>query len=358
MGREPPGERAVAHAMFAAFVALAVMAPPAGASRALLGALAVGTWWFAQRGRGSRVIAIGIFVTGWFLSAPIGFIALIVSWTIRRGLVGKGPASSRPVPEPTGRAAETEPRRVPRTPEQVLAEWPANARDVVAAARAKHGDAYVDVVLNDPRRYVRQYAIQEFGRSRETRAVSPLLALLSDQDYLTRRYAPIALAQIGTAEAQAGLFEGFRRAWTAQTRMDAPIDTSEELSALEHEARGLLEIAEALVIVGPPAIDSLMAAVRDGSEEVVTSSCVPLGAVGAVDAVPLMLSRLTDDNNSMRGKVREAIRRIGPRAMPALVESQYGAPIARLVAAQLIRSLQGIPPPGTEELPDLPPAVP
>ena len=108
------------------------------------------------------------------------------------------------------------------------------------------------------------------------------------------------------------------------------------------------------MIVGSAAIAPLMVALRDGSEEVVTSSSVPLGALGAVEAVPLMLKRLTEDNNSMKGQVREAIRRIGPRAMPALVENQQASPAVRLLAAQMLRSLQGIPPPGTEDLPDRP----
>ena len=98
------------------------------------------------------------------------------------------------------------------------------------------------------------------------------------------------------------------------------------MTALIDEARGLHEIAEALVIVGPAAIEPLMVALRDGSEEVVTSSSVPLGALGAVEAVPLMLNRLTETNNSMKGEVREAIRRIGPRAMPALVEGPQALP--------------------------------
>ena len=164
----------------------------------------------------------------------------------------------------------------------------------------------------DPRRYVREYAIEEFGRVRDTRAVRALLALLSDKDYITRRYAPIALAQIGTEEARAGLFEGFRRAWTAQTRMDAPMGSIRHVRrtecARQRRAR-TARIAEALVIAGQPAIEPLMAALRDGSEEVVTWVTVPLGALGAVAAVPLMLDRLTDDNHAMRGHVREAIRR-------------------------------------------------
>ena len=114
------------------------------------------------------------------------------------------------------------------------------------------------------------------------------------------------------------------------------------------------EIAQALVIVGPAAIEPLMGALRDGSEEAMTWSTVPLGALGALEAVPLMLARLTEDNHHLQGQVREAIRRIGPRAMPALVENQQGSPAARLLAAQMLRSLQGIPPPGTEDLPDRP----
>lgn len=77
-------------------------------------------------------------------------------------------------------------------------------------------------------------------------------------------------------------------------------------------------------------------------------------ALGAVEAVPLMLARLTEDNNHLKGQVREAIRRIGPRAMPALVENPQASLVARLLAAQMLRLLQGIPPPGTEDLPDRP----
>ena len=356
MGADRPGERAVVHAVFAAFTALVLIKPPAGASRVLLGALAVAAWGFATRGRGSRLIAMGIVVTSWFAGAWTGWIALILSWTVRRRLFRQpGPTSSPAAPERTDDTAGIQRRRTPRTPAQVLAEWPPNARDVFAAARAEHGDGYVDVVMNDLRPYVRHYAIQEFGRLRETRAVNTLLALLHDEDFYTYHYAPVALARIGTDEAREGLFEGFRRAWTAHTRLSSPIETSEERTALTHEARGFHEIAEALVIVGPAAIGPLMVALRDGSEEVVTSSSPPLGALGAVEAVPLMLNRLTENNNAMKGEVREAIRRIGPRAIPALVENQQASPAARLLAAQMLRSLQGIPPPGTEDPPDPPP---
>ena len=67
-----------------------------------------------------------------------------------------------------------------------------------------------------------------------------------------------------------------------------------------------------------------------------------------------MLNSLTEDNNFLKGQVREAIRRIGPRAIPVLLESQQASPAARLLAAQMLRLLQGIPPPGTEDLPDQP----
>ena len=78
--------------------------------------------------------------------------------------------------------------------------------------------------MNDPRRYVREYAIREFGRVRETRAVNALLARIHDEDFYTYLYAPDALARIGTDEARAGLFEEFRRSWTAQTRLDSLIE--------------------------------------------------------------------------------------------------------------------------------------
>ena len=234
MGADRPGERAVVHAVFAAFTALVLINPPAGASRVLLGALAVGAWGFATRGRGSRLIALGIVVTGWFVGAWTGWIALVLSWTVRHRLFRKPATTSSPSgPERTDHAAGIQRRPTPRTPEQVLAEWPPNARDVFAAARAEHGDGYVEVVMNDPRPYVRHYAIREFGRLRETRAVSALLARLHDEDFYTCHYAPIALARIGTDEAREGLFEEFRRAWTAQTRLKSPIETSEELNCAE-----------------------------------------------------------------------------------------------------------------------------
>ena len=80
--------------------------------------------------------------------------------------------------------------------------------------------------MNDARPYVRHYAIREFGRLRETRAVNALLARLHDEDVYTCHHAPSALARIGTEEAREGLFEEFRRAWTAQTRLKSPIETS------------------------------------------------------------------------------------------------------------------------------------
>jgi hypothetical protein len=276
----------------------------------------------------------------------------------RLDLAGDDGAADRAHPPREPASPAPAPPKTPRTREQILADWPPKARDVLQATRAAHGDGYVGVVVNDPRLYVRQYAIREFGRIRDARAVSALLGLLSDEDYLTRHDAPIALARIGTEEARAGLFEAFRRAWTAQTRLDdttTPVATSEQLDALSHDARGLREIAESMVILGPPAVEPLMAALRSGSEEVVGWSCLPLGALGVAEAVPLMLTRLTEDNNAMTGQVREAIRRIGPRAMPALVDArQNGSPVARLVVLDLIRALQGTSPPTAEGPPDPP----
>ncbi len=96
MSADRPGERAVVHAVFAAFTALVLIKPPAGASRVLLGALAVGAWGFATRGRGSRLIALGIVVMGWFAGAWTGWIALILGWTVRRRLFPKPAATSSP----------------------------------------------------------------------------------------------------------------------------------------------------------------------------------------------------------------------------------------------------------------------
>jgi HEAT repeat protein len=231
---------------------------------------------------------------------------------------------------------------------------------VLAAAEREHGDGYVEAILTDPRKYVRIYAIRELGRRREARAVNALVARLWDEDFLTRLYSARSLAQIGNEDARRNLFDAFRRAWTAQTRYDRRDEsiTPENLDTLSREAAPLRELSESLFLVGPAAVEPLLSALRDGSESAIDWTIVPLGALGAVDAVPLMLDRISEESHGIRTQAREAIFRIGPRALPLLMEREnHGSELARELVHHLIRVFHNRAPEWAEGPPDIDPGV-
>jgi hypothetical protein len=349
-------ERGAVHAVWTAFVLVALVSPPDAAGRLPLAALGVGTWWYAGRGRSSRVLAIAVFLVGWFGGPWSGWIALSVAVVVRRALFGNAgsPAASpaaQPVPTVEGRQQE----KPSRTPEEVIAAWPLNARDVLAATEREHGDGHAEAILRDPRKYVRIYAIGELGRRRDARAVDALAARLWDEDFLTRLYSARALARIGNEDARRRLFDAFTRAWAAQTRYDRRDDSMppEDVETSSREATPLRELSESLFFVGPSAVEPLLAALRDGSDRAMEWTVVPLGALGAIEAVPLMLDRLSGDGHFIRTQVREAIFRIGPRALPLLMEREdKGSEPARALVRHLIRVFQGRPPECAEGPPD------
>ena len=87
-------------------------------------------------------------------------------------------------------------------------------------------------------------AAKELGALKEPRAVGPLSAALQDQDESVANAAALALGQIGDPRAIAPLAAALRR---AATRWNA---------------------AEALVALGAPALESILAALSDGDAQV------------------------------------------------------------------------------------------
>ncbi|MBI3303281.1 MAG: HEAT repeat domain-containing protein [Deltaproteobacteria bacterium] len=142
----------------------------------------------------------------------------------------------------------------------------------------------------------RERAALKLSECREARAVGPLVAALRDGDYSTQRAAADALGAIGDMRAIEPLVTAFKdeRVWWAA--MDA------------------------LVRIGPAAVGSLVAALRDRDENVRGRAAQALGRLRDTRAVDPLMAALKDKDWFVREAAAEALGRIGDvRAVGSLL---------------------------------------
>ncbi len=173
-------------------------------------------------------------------------------------------------------------------------------------------------------RDTRKDAARTLGRIGDARAVEPLVAALRDRDQAIRRSATDALVKIGTPAVDS-LIAAFKdpdvRKYAARAlgRIGDP-RALPPLSVGLKDERGAVRLAaaEGLVHIGAPAVEPLMAALRDGATGVRRNAAEALAMIGEPALEPL-IAAFGDGDQDVRKYAAGALGRIGdPRARRVL----------------------------------------
>ncbi|HHT9120077.1 MAG TPA: HEAT repeat domain-containing protein [Candidatus Hypogeohydataceae bacterium YC41] len=121
--------------------------------------------------------------------------------------------------------------------------------------------------------YVRREAAETLGKSKDSRAVEPLVATLKDkdEDWAVRRKAAEALGKIKDSRAVEPLIDAFRD------------------ERVEREAT--FSLAE----IGKPAVEPLIATLKDGDSHVRQNAAEALGRIKDTSAVEPLIAALKQD---------------------------------------------------------------
>jgi HEAT repeat protein len=137
---------------------------------------------------------------------------------------------------------------------------------------------------------IRTDAAEALGRLGDPQAVEPLLAALGNEhEIAVRRALVVALGDLQDPRA-----------------VDALADLARDDYYFYGEAA-----FRALVAIGPPSFDALVAALGDGGADVRAAAATSLGAIGDHRAVEPLLATLRDSKASTRQGAAEALDRLG-----------------------------------------------
>ena len=175
------------------------------------------------------------------------------------------------------------------------------------------------VALRDEDQGVRVDAAIALGRMGDARAVEPLIAALEDEASIVRLEATLALGTIGDARAV------------------GPLAT-----ALGKEGASANSIGDALAAMGAPAVESLIAALRDERHDRRAASASALGKIGDPRAVEPLIDALEDGADDVSIAAAGALGEIGDaRAVEPLVAGCAAHEAVRRRAAALAAARLG-----------------
>lgn len=230
-------------------------------------------------------------------------------------------------------------------------------RDAASDALAAFGDRTVQPLvrqLNVPNQDVRRAAMRALGHQGE-RAVAPLVALLDASTPAARADAAEALSRIGAGAVPAlvaVLGDAPPQGSRSELQVDGAVDA---LTRIGRPAAAALipiyvnaspaaarQIALVIRSMGPEAIGVLGERLEQPDYPHATAAAALLGEfteTGTAAAAPLVRA-LADPRFEVRWETRRSLRRLGPVAMPALLdELDSPDPHLRWEAAQLLMAL-------------------
>jgi HEAT repeat protein len=185
--------------------------------------------------------------------------------------------------------------------------------------------------LNDPTAAVRLAAIEKLRLRHDARAVEPLIACLADQDPDVRKAATDALGDLNDPRAIEPLIAGLTSDYTEVSQA-----TIAALGKLDHVQVGDRLIAHlqskdttpamAVAVIGtlgtlhyPPALNALIPCLGSETDEISNGAVNALSQIGAPAVEPLIAS-LKDPKAQVRERAAETLGRIGDaRAVDPLI---------------------------------------
>jgi HEAT repeat protein len=218
-------------------------------------------------------------------------------------------------------------------------DWYVRKQASLALCNMKSPESTVPLVqaLRDEDWFVRQQAARILGAIGDARAVKPLASTLKDEDPVVKEEAARALGRMGDPGAAADAILASLKDDDPAVRADAvatlqtngPAAVPPLAHALIHrrDENVKREVADALVIVGTPAVGALchVLTVNHKQSHIIARQIAAwtLGTIGDKSAIePLGETLKNDRNESVRHEAAMALARIdGPRAAEILVEA-------------------------------------
>lgn len=185
--------------------------------------------------------------------------------------------------------------------------------------------------LQAPSTGERMQAIQALGKSRDTRAIQPLIGVLSDKAVILRTAVVIALTGIGEPATDAlimALHDDDDLLRTGAAKILGAIGGTRVSQALQialrddnNRVRALA--AEGLGTIGDvAAVDVLLGALHDVDKQVVVRAVTALGKLRAVEAVEPLIRLVMTHHDMLRHMAVWALGQIGDaRAVPAILQA-------------------------------------
>ncbi|MDE3242205.1 MAG: HEAT repeat domain-containing protein [Nitrospirota bacterium] len=170
-------------------------------------------------------------------------------------------------------------------------------------------------LLNDPDLVVRREAVITLGEMGDERCVAPLVRALRDGDWQVREAAIDALGQVGSPAVEPLLKQ--LRDWDIRKSVIRALGLIKDERVLEPLVNQLrsdefgLDATDALVSLGEPAIERLVAALKDKDESIRKQAVIALGRIKSTQALDPLIEMLQDKDWFTRLTAAAAIEKIG-----------------------------------------------
>lgn len=202
----------------------------------------------------------------------------------------------------------------------------------------------------------RTFAVRTLGKIAPSspEVVAALIPFLSDAAGYTRQTAAESLGEMGPAAAPAvpllrEILHDSRNPWEARVRAaealgkigPAAADAVGDLIALwvDDSIYGRRIAIEAVSRVGPAGIPALMAALRDANPDIRSGAAWQLGEFRAVQATSLLIEALADEDMTVQAAASRALSKIGtPEARAAIAKAPGQPAPSELQTGQQVES--------------------
>lgn len=190
------------------------------------------------------------------------------------------------------------------------------AEDVVLEEERVKDEIEIQIdLLKDPDWAVRREAVITLGEMGDERCVEPLVRSLRDGDWQVREAAVEALGMVGSPSVD--LLVKQLRDWNVRKyaiRALGKIKDERVLTPLLAQLRSdefKEDATEALVELGQPAVEQLLAALKDKDENVRKQAVIALGRIKDPEAVDALIEKLQDKDWFIRLTAAAALETIG-----------------------------------------------
>jgi len=170
-------------------------------------------------------------------------------------------------------------------------------------------------LLKDPDWAVRREAVITLGEMGDERCVEPLVRALRDGDWQVREVAIEALGQVGSPAVEPLLKQ--LRDWDIRKSVIRALGRIKDERVLEPLVGQLrsdefgLDATDALVELGEPSVERLVAALKDKDESIRKQAVIALGRIKHASALDPLIEMLKDKDWFTRLTAAAALEKIG-----------------------------------------------